>query len=103
MGNNSYNSLANVILMATLSASVVSLPFNFDSMIPKINHNYVCPNDIANWKDNAIIPSYEYQQFSNDEENLQIIIEFSRKVIDNTKDIDREFVDIVNDKFWDLI
>lgn len=103
MGNNSYNSLPNIILLATLSASVVSLPYNFDSLIPQINHSYVCQNDIANWKDYALIQNYEYQQFSNDEKNLQTIIEFSRKVINNTKDIDREFVDIVNDKFWDLI
>ena len=36
-------------------------------------------------------------------EKLQTIIDFSKKVLQNTKDIDSEFVDIVNDNFWELI
>ena len=28
---------------------------------------------------------------------------FSKKITDNLKDIDSEYVDIVNENFWDLI
>lgn len=38
-----------------------------------------------------------------DKEKLQTIIDFSNKVLQNTKNIDSEFVKIVNDNFWELI
>jgi hypothetical protein len=37
------------------------------------------------------------------EENIQTVIDFLKTVVQNTKDIDVEFVDIVNDNFWELM
>ncbi len=45
----------------------------------------------------------DYQLQDESMEKLQTIIDFSKKVLQNTKDIDSEFVDIVNDNFWELI
>jgi len=39
----------------------------------------------------------------NDDEKIQTIVGFSEKVLSNTIDIDNENVNIVNEKFWDLI
>jgi hypothetical protein len=36
-------------------------------------------------------------------EDIEILIDFVKFLIDNSKDIDPEFVDIVNNNFWDLI
>jgi len=36
-------------------------------------------------------------------EDIQIITDFVEILIDNSKDIDPEFVNIVNDNFWNLI
>ena len=36
-------------------------------------------------------------------EKIKTIIDFSNKLIQNTTDIDGEFVDIVNKHFWELI
>jgi hypothetical protein len=71
--------------------------------IPVANYDYNHLDSIAEWKENAfnLTPSFKLQ-----DEHLikfQAIIEFSKKVLINSKDIDSEFVDIVNENFWELI
>ncbi|MGI6444100.1 MAG: hypothetical protein ACOX2I_00010 [Candidatus Ozemobacteraceae bacterium] len=68
----------------------------------KMNHNYSFHRNIADWKDNAFDQPLDYQLQNENEEKLQTIIDFSKKVLQNTKDIDSEFVNIVNDNFWEL-
>jgi hypothetical protein len=103
MGTTTYNSLANIVLLATISSSVISLSYDSDTLIPKMNHNYSFQNNIADWKDFAFNQSVDYHLQDESMEKLQTIIDFSKKVLQNTKDIDSEFVDIVNDNFWELI
>jgi hypothetical protein len=103
MGTNSYNSLANFVILATISSSVLSLSYDSDSLIPKMNHNYNHQNNIADWKDNAFNLSSDYQIQNESLVKIQTIVEFSKKVLSNTKDIDSEYVDIVNENFWELI
>jgi len=38
-----------------------------------------------------------------DDEKKKTMISFTNDLLKNSKDIDSEFVDIVNDNFWDLI
>ena len=52
----------------------------------------------------------EYEQIEELREDIQknenyyeIIINFSKYLVEKSKNIDSEFVDIVNDHFWDLI
>ena len=60
--------------------------------------------DIANWKDNAFNQSYDYSFHNEDVEKINTMISFTQNLLENSKDIDGdEFVDIVNDNFWDLI
>lgn len=103
METNSYNSLASIVLLATISSSVISLSYDSDTLIPKMNHNYSFHRNIADWKDNAFDQPLDYQLQNENVEKLQTIIDFSKKVLQNTKDIDSEFVNIVNDNFWELI
>ncbi len=104
MGNNSsHNSIQNIILLAALSTSVVSVSYAYDILIPSDNYNYSYQNDISDWKDLAFHPSSDYQQLSTGNKKIETIIEFSKTVINNSKDIDNEYVDIVNENFWDLI
>jgi hypothetical protein len=103
MGTNIYNSLANIVLLATISSSVISLSYDSDNLIPKMNHNYSFQNNIPDWNNLAFNQSVDYKLQDESMEKLQTIMDFSKKVIQNTKDIDSEFVDIVNDNFWELI
>lgn len=101
MGTNT--SLANIILLATMSSSVLSMNYELDTFIPKMNYKFSYQSGLTDWKDNAFNHSTDYQLLDESLINIQTIINFSKKVISNTKDIDNEFVDIVNDNFWDLI
>lgn len=103
MGKNSYTSLANLVILASLSSSVINLSYESDSLIPTMNHEYKYPNPITDWKDSAFNVPPDYQLHDINLIKFETIIEFSRKVLGNTKDIDIEFVDIVNKNFWDLI
>jgi hypothetical protein len=103
MGTNSYNSLANLVILATISSSVISWSYDSDSLIPKLNHTYEYQNNISDWKDKAFNESSGYQLHDENLVKIQTIVEFSKKVLGNTKDIDNEFVDIVNENFWELI
>lgn len=108
MGTTSASSIGNLLLFASLSASsnVSYLPFCLEYNInsnSNVKGDYVMPTDIQNWGRNAFNPSTVYSFVSNDDDRIQTIINFSRSLLENTKDIDSEFVDIVNEKFWDLI
>lgn len=100
---DTYNSLANFVILATISSSVLNLSYDSNSLIPKMNHAYNCQNYIADWKDNAFNLSLDYQIQDESLVKIQTIVEFSKKVLSNTKDIDSEYVDIVNENFWELI
>lgn len=103
MGTNNYTPLTNLAILATLSTSVVNLAYEPDWLIPKMNHVYQVANDISGWKDNAFNKSADYQIHDYGFDNFKTIVEFSKNVLYNTKDIDSEYVGIVNDHFWDLL
>ncbi len=47
--------------------------------------------------------SMSYSFIDENDEKIDTIINFSKKVIDNTIDIEPEYLDVVNDNFWELI
>lgn len=103
MGTNSNSTLTSLILFATISSSVVCLPYDTDSLIPHTNAKYVCNVAVSDWKDFAFNQSEDYNLQLNHNSKIQTIIEFSKKLVDNSRDIDQDYVDIVNDNFWNLI
>ncbi len=104
MLTNSNTSLSNLIIIATLSSSVVSLSLETDSsLIPQQEVAFENNVNIADWKDNAFNPSFDYSFHDEDVEKINTMISFTKNLLKNTKDIESEFVDIVNDNFWDLI
>ena len=104
MLTNTNTSLSNLVILATLSSSVVSLNYETVSYLtPQHEVKFEHYVDIANWKDNAFNQSYDYSFHNEDVENINTMISFTQNLLENSKDIDGEFVDIVNDNFWDLI
>jgi hypothetical protein len=100
----SNSTLTNLILMATISSSVISLSYDSpDSLIPKYEAKYIHMNNIAEWKDNAFNTLPDYSLPNEEQEKIQTIVGFSHMVLSNSSDIDSEYVDIVNENFWDLI
>lgn len=98
-----FSNLTNIIVLVAMSSTVVSLPYDVDSIIPQHNYDYHYEDNISDWKDKAFNSSSDYQMHDESFVKIQTIIEFSKRVLANTKDIDSEYVDIVNDNFWDLI
>ncbi len=97
-------SLSNLVVLATLSSSVVSLNYDSEYYIASIPEaNFEHHIDIADWKDKAFNESYDYSFHNEDVEKLNTMISFTKNLLENSKDIESEFVDIVNDHFWDLI
>ncbi len=95
--------LPNLILLVTLSTSVLSLSYDAPDILPKEEINYSYEIAMPDLKDSAFneIPSLSLNNDTYGEINT--IVEFSKKLISNSIDIDSEFVDIVNEHFWDLI
>lgn len=101
MGTNT--TLTSFVILATLSSSVISLPYDSSSLIPETISQYTCQNSIADWKDNAFNSSSGYHLQEEYPIKIKTIIDFSRKIVENSIDIENEYVDIVNENFWDLI
>ncbi len=100
MGTNS--NIKNYIIMTALSSSVLS--FNYEEvnpLIPTTNAEYNFENSDS-WKYQSIYNAMSFDKGEEITEKENIILEFSNDLISNSSDIDSEFVDIVNDNFWDL-
>lgn len=96
--------LTNLMFITTLSSSVMILPYDLsDSLLPTSEAVFTKMENISDWKENAFnqIPDYSLQ--NEIDEKIQTIIGFSTSILSNTTDIDSEYVDIVNEHFWELI
>lgn len=104
MGNSSNSSLTNLVVLATLSSTVLSLSYDDSTtLIPEVKPDYAHHMNLADWKDNAFNISTDYTIQDDYSEKIQTILGFSKKILDNSKDLDSEYVDIVNENFWDLV
>ena len=101
MGNTG-TTLATIVLFASMNTGNVIRTIDSD-MLPTCNATYHYTQDISNWRENAF-NTYSNQIPNNrDSLKLDIIIAFSKKILENSSDIENEFVEVVNNKFWDLI
>lgn len=104
MLTNTNTSLSNLVILATLSSSVVSLSHESESYLtPQYEAKFEHHVNIADWKDNAFNSSFDYSFHNEDVEKINTMVSLTKNLLENSKDIESEFVDIVNDNFWDLI
>lgn len=104
MGNSSNSSLTNLVVLAALSSTVVSLSYDDStSLIPEVKPEYESHVNLSDWKDGAFNISTDYTIQDDYTEKIQSILNFSKKILDNSKDLDSEYVDIVNENFWDIV
>lgn len=103
MLTNTNTSLSNLVILASLSSSVLILSHETENLTPQNEAKFENHVTIADWKDNAFNQAYDYSFHNEDVEKLNTMISFTQNLLENSKDIESEFVDIVNDNFWDLI
>lgn len=89
------STISNVFLLAALGASSTNapLPYQYNPMDITMVGNY---REISEYNE-------KYTTSARDESQLEIIVNVSKHLIMNSKNIDHEFVEIVNNNFWDLI
>ncbi len=87
--------IRGVFLLAALGASntIAPLPYQYNPMNTSVFGSY---NEIKEFNKN-------YYKTFRDESQSDIIAHISKHLIVNSKNIEPEFVDIVNDNFWELI
>lgn len=95
----------NLIILATLSSSVVNLSYETESYLtPRYEAKYELHIEtIADWKAKSFNSSPNYSFHNEDVAKINTIISFTKNLLEKSKDIESEFVDIVNENFWSLI
>lgn len=89
-------------ISANKSSNVV-LPFDTESYIPEKYPQFrPVRADIAEIMDKLIEQSSVPSE-SIEIEKIETIIDFSRTLLENSKDIESEIAELVNEHFWDLI
>lgn len=87
------NTIKNVFLYAVIGTSATIAPFSYEFVTPSLFHDYKEIGD----------PIVQNFICNTDETQLKLLIGVSENIITNSQNIDQEFVDIVNESFWDLI
>ena len=105
MNSSTNNSISRFIVFAALSSSV--LPLEMDdstSMSSETNIGHaIQQNEPIDLDDEVFNVSSSYKLRDYSANRIDSIIYFSKNVINNSKDIDGEFVNLVNENFWDLV
>jgi hypothetical protein len=105
MSTFSNTALSNLMLFVSIgSSSVVSLNYEINQpMIPENTPILENHYNIENWNNSIFATNSDYIVQDNNVTKISTILDFSKRILRNSKDLDGEFVDIVNENFWDLI
>lgn len=88
--------------MTALSSAIIPLNYEwFDKIDPSIEVPFSYVPD-KTWNYNSISNEDIYLN-SIENERLKIVMNFSQDLINNSTELDYEFVEIVNNNFWDLL
>ncbi|MCY1721852.1 hypothetical protein OU798_15970 [Prolixibacteraceae bacterium Z1-6] len=92
-------------LGTSLSAATIALPYEevcINNSDKAIHYETAVNNPYMNLI-NQVDESYSLWQNNSEIDKINSIIALSERIISNSKDIESEYVEIVNDNFWDLI
>lgn len=100
MGTNT--NLKGLVLMTAISSAIVPLNYeSYDKITPTIESAYNFLPD-RTWQYNSIFIEDNYVNVLENEKQ-EIVLNFSQDLISNSTELDSEFVEIVNDNFWNLL
>lgn len=105
MNNSTNNTISRFIVLATLSSSVLPLEIDDSTSMSSetsISHA-IQQNEPIDLDDEVFNISSSYKLIDYRANRIDSIIDFSKNVINNTKDIDGEYVNLVNENFWELV
>jgi len=101
------NSLGIRLLLPALTCLSIS---SSESLYNTINSN-IMPSKTINcnfYDDNnyyidSQILSNKTEETTDNHNNFKIIYSFAEKILNNSEDIGKEFQDVINDNFWDML
>lgn len=94
--------LKSLVLMTAISTAIVPFNYqNYDKIAPTTEVAFNFPPD-KSWHYNSISKEDSYLNVL-ENEKIGIIMNFSQDLIDNSTELDAEFIQIVNNNFWDLL
>jgi len=101
----SSNSTLSILFFASVaSATVTPLPYDINPVHTSYeNIPYNVKKELSEWTIENMSSFSHFDLSYAEQEKLDTILEFTQKLISDSKDIDSEFVEIVNEHFWDLI
>lgn len=102
MGTSS--NIRSLILLSALSSSILPVSYEINrSITPSIEATYKF--DKATTWDYREIDNKSNFELNNriETEKMNIILSFSKELVDNLTEMDSEFIEIVNSNFWDLL
>lgn len=103
MNIKSNTTLSNLVILATLSTSVLNVSYELNDLTPSKDVEYEYTYSVSDWKDEAFNDSSDYRFVEVETNKLETMIEFTKNLLDNSTDLDSEYIEIVNENFWELI
>ena len=98
MGNG-----VNLLLLATMGTSTLSIPFDYNISNMKYEINYLNTFQPQELTETLFTAPSEYNSTMSNIEDIKEIINFSRKLITRSTDLESKYSDVVDKHFWDLI
>lgn len=95
-------SISNLLVLASISSSVLTLPYESGINLNK-NASYEYCQDLTDWSANVFRFPFDIIASNENNEKFKMLLVFSNILVENSRDIDAEIVDLVNENFWDLI
>lgn len=87
-----------------MSSSVLNIDYLTGNLLPqKIFTEVHQQSQLSDWKDRAFNLSTQYTILDDETEKINILIQFSKKLMVRSVDLDSEIVDMVNENFWELL
>jgi hypothetical protein len=102
--NITYNNISSasslvLAMLMTTSYGGVTKPLEKSIPEPTINYNFSSINSSSE----TYLPNYHNSVYNIINPSYEIFKNFISEVVINTKDLDYEAVDFVNENFWDLL
>ena len=105
MITNLNNQLSTFAIMLSLSPNMTT-NLDYDNSILEFdnikNVDYVKDN-IEDWREKAFNSTANYDLEKNHINKFNTLVHFTSNLVQNSKDLDSDFIEVINDNFWDLI
>lgn len=92
----------NIILLTAISSMSLSLYDNNKIIMPTTTAKYQFMNESKHSWDLEKV-KYTQSSINNEKDDFDVVSSFAERIVSNSKDIDREIQEVINNRFWDML